>query len=54
MASAAEKPAVDLTDRSVYAEWTSDTIRYRDLDPNAHINNGAINEFFEDCLFPRM
>ena len=42
------KPAVDLTDRSVYAEWTRDTIRYRDLDPNAHVNNGAINEFFED------
>ena len=23
-------------------------MRYRDLDPNGHINNGAINEFFED------
>jgi acyl-CoA thioester hydrolase len=41
-------PAIDLKDRSVYGEWTSDTIRYRDLDPNSHVNNGAINEFFED------
>lgn len=38
----------DLTDRSVYAEWTRDTIRYSDLDPNGHVNNGAINMFFED------
>lgn len=32
----------------MYAEWTTDTVRYRDLDPNGHVNNGAINEFFED------
>ena len=38
----------DLTDRCVYAAWTSDTIRYADLDPNGHVNNGAVNAFFED------
>ncbi|MBK19446.1 MAG: hypothetical protein CMM52_11490 [Rhodospirillaceae bacterium] len=39
---------VDLTDRSVYATWTQDIVRYRDLDPNGHVNNGAINQYFED------
>jgi acyl-CoA thioester hydrolase len=38
----------DLTDRAVYAEWTIDIVRYADLDPNGHVNNGAINQFFED------
>jgi acyl-CoA thioester hydrolase len=38
----------DLTDRDVYPEWTRVTIRYADLDPNNHVNNGAINQFFED------
>lgn len=46
--TAPAEPAIDLKDRSVYGDWTSDTIRYRDLDPNSHVNNGAINEFFED------
>lgn len=40
--------AVDLTRRDVYAEWARVTIRYADLDPNDHVNNGAINQFFED------
>lgn len=40
--------AVDLTDRAVYAEWTRDIIRFGDLDPNGHVNNGAINQYFED------
>ncbi len=40
--------AADLRNRSVYATWTRDTIRYSDLDPNSHVNNGAINMFFED------
>ena len=39
---------VDLSNRSVYATWTRATIRYSDLDPNSHVNNGAINMFFED------
>jgi len=39
---------VDLTDRAGYPTWTSDTIRYADLDPNGHVNNGAINAYFED------
>jgi acyl-CoA thioester hydrolase len=34
--------------RSVYVEWTRDIIRYADLDPNGHVNNGAINQYFED------
>ena len=38
----------DLKDMSIYASWTKCTIRYSDLDPNGHVNNGAINEFFED------
>jgi len=43
-----ESPKVDLTDRSVYATWATSTIRYSDLDPNGHVNNGAINAFFEE------
>jgi len=38
----------NLKTRDAYVSWTSATIRYRDLDPNGHVNNGAINEFFED------
>lgn len=41
-------PAIDLTRRDIFAEWTRVTIRYADLDPNDHVNNGAINQFFED------
>ncbi|MBT5944111.1 MAG: acyl-CoA thioesterase [Rhodospirillaceae bacterium] len=39
---------LDLTNRDVFLVWTSDTVRYGDLDPNLHVNNGAINQFFED------
>ena len=39
---------VDLKDRAGFRVWTSDTIRYSDLDPNNHVNNGAINTYFED------
>jgi len=39
---------VDLKQRSAYRVWTEDTIRYADLDPNDHVNNGAINTYFED------
>ena len=38
----------DLTTASVYTNWAKSTIRYSDLDPNGHVNNGAINAFFED------
>jgi acyl-CoA thioester hydrolase len=38
----------NLKDRAPYRCWTTDIIRYRDLDPNGHVNNGAINEYFED------
>ncbi len=39
---------VNLRDRATYPSWTTSTIRYSDLDPNGHVNNGAINAFFED------
>jgi acyl-CoA thioester hydrolase len=38
----------DLTSRDTFTVWTTDTVRYSDLDPNGHVNNGAINQFFED------
>ena len=40
--------AIDLRDRAVYVAWGQDIVRYSDLDPNGHVNNGAINMFFED------
>lgn len=48
MSPPAEPVSIDLTLRPVYPSWTSDTIRYSDIDPNSHVNNGAINMFFED------
>jgi len=39
---------VDLQSRDAYRVWTRDIIRYVDLDPNNHVNNGAINTYFED------
>jgi acyl-CoA thioester hydrolase len=36
------------TERSLYRSWVRCTTRYGDLDPNGHINNGAINSFFEE------
>jgi len=41
-------PPYDLKDRGTYATWTSDSVRYADLDPNGHVNNGAVNQYFED------
>ena len=41
-------PEVNLKHRESYRVWTADTIRYSDLDPNGHVNNGAINAYFED------
>ena len=38
----------DLKDRSSYRIWTRDTVRYVDLDPNMHVNNGAIGAYLED------
>ena len=38
----------ELTSRDSFRIWTRDTIRYSDLDPNGHVNNGAINSYFED------
>jgi acyl-CoA thioester hydrolase len=39
---------ISLKDPSSYSTWITDIIRYSDLDPNGHVNNGAINAFFED------
>ena len=38
----------DLTSRDLYGTWTTVSVRYSDLDPNGHVNNGAINQYFED------
>lgn len=38
----------DLTSRELYQTWTTVSVRYGDLDPNNHVNNGAINQYFED------
>jgi acyl-CoA thioester hydrolase len=38
----------DLTQRALFNDWAQAIIRYRDLDPNGHVNNGAINGFFEE------
>ena len=40
--------SLDLKNKSIYASWAKCRIRFSDLDPNGHVNNGAINEFFED------
>ena len=40
--------SVDPKDHRIYPVWTTDSIRFSDLDPNDHVNNGAIGEFFED------
>ena len=34
--------------RKAYTDWSTNNVRYSDLDPNGHVNNGAINTFFED------
>ena len=34
--------------RETYSSWISVSSRYSDLDPNEHVNNGAINSFFEE------
>lgn len=44
----APTPTFDLTRRDGFRDWTRAIIRYRDLDPNGHVNNGAINGYFEE------
>ena len=34
--------------RHICGTWTTVSVRYGDLDPNGHVNNGAINQYFED------
>ncbi|MBT5570835.1 MAG: acyl-CoA thioesterase [Alphaproteobacteria bacterium] len=38
----------DLSSHDLYGTWTTVSVRYGDLDPNGHVNNGAINQYFED------
>lgn len=39
---------IDLKDRETYRTWTTDVLRYNDLDPNGHVNNVATCMFLED------
>ncbi len=39
---------LDLSNRAIFPVWSQTTVRYADLDPNNHVNNGAIGAFFED------
>ncbi len=39
---------INLKDKGSFATWTTDVIRYNDLDPNGHVNNVAVCTFFED------
>ena len=48
MSDAPTSPPLDLTARDAFAVWTRVSVRYGDLDPNSHVNNGAINQYFED------
>lgn len=40
--------AINLTSRDIFPVWTTVSVRFGDLDPNHHVNNGAINQYFED------
>lgn len=39
---------MDLGTREPYRAWTALTVRSVDLDPNGHVNNGAIGAYIED------
>jgi acyl-CoA thioester hydrolase len=39
--------ALDLSDRSIYAHWTSMTLRFSDEDSMGHVNNAAYLVYFE-------
>ena len=53
MAEAASAPintdlaSTDPTSRAAYAAWTSDRVRFGDLDSFGHLNNAAFATFFE-------
>lgn len=40
-------PAVDWTRPDAYRHWLEERVRYSDLDPNDHANNGAIASYVE-------
>ena len=37
-----------ITERHIYPVFSQTTVRYCDLDPNGHVNNGAFSAYFED------
>ncbi|MCA8928747.1 MAG: acyl-CoA thioesterase [Alphaproteobacteria bacterium] len=39
---------IDLSRRETFRDWAPAILRYRDLDPNGHVNHGVINGFFEE------
>ena len=49
MPAKAPFPTPDMTQSGTFRDWATAIIRYRDLDPNGHVNNGAINGFFEEA-----
>jgi acyl-CoA thioester hydrolase len=47
MSEAASAARKDRTDRSAYAFWTRDTVRFSDIDRYRHINNVAVATYCE-------
>lgn len=43
------RPAIDLSRRDSFRQWTRIPIRYSDLDPIGHVNNTGLPMFFEEC-----
>lgn len=46
--------APDLTDASLYNEWSEDTIRFGDMDATGHVNNVAFARYVESGRVPFM
>jgi acyl-CoA thioester hydrolase len=36
-------------DEKLYKHWTTDHVRFSDLDPVGHVNNNAISQYFENA-----
>src|SRR3989304_4406533 len=52
MAGGTEPKPVDGKRRPGYVDGARDVVRYAEPDPNGHVNNGAINQYFEDGRVP--
>lgn len=44
----------DLTDATIYNEWSEDTIRFGDMDATGHVNNVAFARYVESGRVPFM